>query len=189
MISEAAASRAGIVVGLDASDFELFELPARFTQDRAAIDARWRSLMAQMHPDRFAFASVAEQCEAMQWSLRLNQAYERLKQPLERAAYLCELNGQAIDAETNTAMPREFLLQQMAWQETLAESRTPDAVQALADAVAACRQRVVDALGPLLDERADWVGAAAQVRALMFLGHFEQQLERRIEGLETPGGA
>ena len=40
-----------------------------------------------------------------------------LKDPLLRASYLCERRGVAIDAERNTAMPREFLQQQMAWRE------------------------------------------------------------------------
>jgi molecular chaperone HscB len=46
----------------------------------------------------------------MQWSVRINEAYQRLKDPLRRAAYLCELRGAPINAENNTAMPRTFLM-------------------------------------------------------------------------------
>jgi molecular chaperone HscB len=28
----------------------------------------------------------------MQWSVRINEAYQRLKDPLRRASYLCELH-------------------------------------------------------------------------------------------------
>ena len=59
----------------------------------------------------------------MQWAVRVNEAYQRLKDPLKRAAYLCERRGAPIDAESNTAMPRDFLMQQMAWREALDEAR------------------------------------------------------------------
>jgi len=186
MTSEADAP--GFALRLDASDFELFELPLRFAQDRALIDARWKALMARMHPDRFAAAGAQAQCEAMQWALRVNQAYVRLKKPLARAAYLCELHGQAVDAETNTAMPAAFLMQQMAWREALADAATVGAVEAIAAAVAAAERRILDALASLLDERRDWVAAAAEVRALMFLARFGQALEQRLDALHERAG-
>jgi len=37
--------------------------------------------------------------------VRVNEAYQRLKDPLRRGAYLCELAGAPIEAENNTAMP------------------------------------------------------------------------------------
>jgi molecular chaperone HscB len=101
------------------SDFTLFGLPAQFAQERAAIDTRWKELQRQAHPDRFAAQGAAAQRMAMQWSVRINEAYQRLKDPLKRAAYLCELRGAPINAESNTAMPAAFLMEQMAWREAL----------------------------------------------------------------------
>ena len=93
-------------------DFSLFGLPQRHALDRADLDVRWRDLQARVHPDRFASEGAAAQRLAMQWAVRVNQAYQRLKDPLSRAAYLCELRGVLIDAERNTAMPAAFLMQQ-----------------------------------------------------------------------------
>ena len=59
--------------------------------------------------------------------MRVNEAYVRLKDPLKRAAYLCELNGAPIEAESNTAMPPGFLVQQLEWREALEEAGTSDA--------------------------------------------------------------
>ena len=109
-------------MNLQYSDFELFGLPQRFRQDRAAIDARWKELQREAHPDRFAAQGQAAQRVALQWSVRINEAYQRLKNPLKRAAYLCELLGAPIHAESNTAMPHEFLVQQMEWREALDEA-------------------------------------------------------------------
>jgi molecular chaperone HscB len=168
---------------LDSDDFELFGLPRRFAQDRAALDARWRSLQAEVHPDKFAAEGAAAQRVAMQWAVRVNEAYQRLKDPLKRGAYLCELNGAAIGAENNTAMPPAFLMQQMEWREALDEADGVGAVEALADDVAAHRKQALDELGRTLDERGDFTAAAQQVRALMFIDRFAQDVEKRLEAL------
>lgn len=100
-------------MNLHDTDFDLFAVPATFAQDRAVLDARWKELQRQAHPDRFAAQGGAAQRMALQWSVRINEAYRRLRDPLQRAAYLCELRGAPIEAESNTAMPAEFLMRQM----------------------------------------------------------------------------
>ena len=173
-------------VSLSATDFELLGLPERFAQDALLIDARWRELQAQVHPDRFASQGPAEQRLAMQWSTRVNEAYRRLKDPLKRAAYLCELRGVPIEAESNTRMPGAFLMQQMQWREALEESGTAAEVDGLEDQVRA-EFRVMQAqLGALIDgPQVDLPAAAQQVRALMFVQRFLQDVARKAESLEA----
>ena len=72
-----------------------------------------------MHPDRFAQAGDAERRASMQMTTRVNEAYRTLKSPVRRAQYLLELNGVDVGFETNTAMPREFLMEQMELRERL----------------------------------------------------------------------
>jgi molecular chaperone HscB len=119
----------------------------------------------------------------MQWSVRVNEAWQRLKEPLSRAAYLCEQRGVPINAENNTAMPREFLLQQMAWREALDDADGAASVQALDDTVAAEERAMQARLVALLDEQGDTTAAAAQVRALMFVTRFREALAQRLERL------
>ena len=168
---------------LDSDDFELFGLPRRHALERAELDARWKALQAAAHPDRHAAAGDAAQRVAMQWAVRVNEAHARLKDPLKRAAYLCELHGARIDAENNTAMPAAFLMHQMQWREALDEAADAAAVEALNDEVLAYRSESLDALTRTLDERQDWPAAAQQVRALMFVERFAQDLDRRLEAL------
>jgi molecular chaperone HscB len=164
-------------------DFTLLGLPRRQALDRAALDARWRGLQAEVHPDRFAAEGAAAQRVAMQWAVRVNEAHARLKDPLKRAAYLCELAGVPIQAENNTAMPAAFLVQQMQWREALDDAQGVDAVQALDDAVADEERRLLAELQATLDERNDAKAAAQQVRALMFVARFRADLDRRLEAL------
>jgi len=170
-------------VKLDDDDFTLLGLPSRFAQDRAAIDTRWRELQAQVHPDRFAAEGAAAQRVAMQWAVRVNEAYQRMKDPLKRAAYLCELNGAAINAENNTAMPPGFLIQQMEWREALDEAALLPAVEALADAVAKHRNKALVQLQATLDKKRDFAAAAQEVRALMFVERFADDVDQRLEAL------
>ena len=171
---------------LDDDDFTLFGLPRRHALDRAELDARWRALQAEVHPDRFAAQGAAAQRLAMQWAVRVNEAYQRLKDPLRRGAYLCELAGAKVDAERNTAMPAEFLLEQMAWREALDEAGgDAPAVEALEGEVAARERALLQRLAREIDEAGDARAASATERALMFVGRFREDIGRRLEALDA----
>lgn len=170
---------------LSDDDFTLFGLPQAHALDRAALDERRRDLQAQVHPDRFAAEGAAAQRLAMQWAVRVNEAYQRLKDPISRAAYLCELRGVPVQAERNTAMPAAFLMQQMQWREALEEAATSDAVSALDEQVQREEAAMRKNLTELLDVQHDTAAAAAQVRSLMFVARFRQDIERRLDTLDA----
>jgi molecular chaperone HscB len=170
-------------MNLQSNDFEIFGLPEHFAVERGELDARWKDLQRQAHPDRFASADAASQRLAMQWSVRINEAYQRLKDPLKRAAYLCELRGAPIEAENNTAMPADFLVQQMQWREDLDDAEGAGALERMADAVAEARRERIAQLGAALDVQGDAAAAARQVRALMFIERFARDVEARLDQL------
>ncbi|MDN8614066.1 Fe-S protein assembly co-chaperone HscB [Variovorax ginsengisoli] len=168
-------------MNLNDTDFVLFGVPATFAQDRGALDTRWKELQREAHPDRFAAQGGAAQRLAMQWSVRINEAYQRLKNPIKRATYLCQLNGAPIRAETNTAMPAAFLMQQMAWREELDDAQDPAAFEKLRVEVEAARARALSSLDWLIDEKGDYAEAARQVRALMFIERFAEDIEAKVD--------
>jgi len=170
-----------IAMNLNDTDFELFAVPATFAQDRAALDARWKELQREAHPDRFAARGAAAQRVAMQWSVRINEAYQRLKNPIKRATYLCELNGAPINAENNTAMPSDFLMQQIEWREELDEASDAGELDKLRAEVEAGRARALSSLNWLIDEKGDYPAAARQVRALMFIERFAEDIETKSD--------
>ena len=170
-------------MNLNDTDFQLFAVPATFAQDRAVLDARWKELQREAHPDRFAAQGAAAQRVAMQWSVRINEAYQRLKDPIRRASYICELNGAPLNAENNTAMPGAFLMQQMEWREALDDARNIAAVEVLQEDVETTRSRALSSLDWLIDEKGDYPGAVQQVRALMFIERFGEDVEKKLDQL------
>ncbi|MEI6732783.1 MAG: Fe-S protein assembly co-chaperone HscB [Comamonadaceae bacterium] len=172
-------------MNLQSSDFELFDLAPKFAQDGAAVDTRWKELQREVHPDKFSTQGAAAQRLAMQWSVRINEAYRRLKDPLKRAAYLCELNAEPVDAENNTAMASDFLMQQMQWREELEESSSVVELDQLAQQVVSARTALLQQCARLLDEQHDYKAAVQQVRALMFIERFASDVQSRLDRMDT----
>lgn len=169
---------------LDSDDFVLFGVPAMFALDASTLDARRRDLQSAVHPDRFASEGVQAQRLALQWAVRVNEAYQRLRDPLRRAAYLCERHGVDLGADSNTTMPVDFLTEQMSWREALDDADTPADVDALKRKVSAYRDRAHARLGSLLDTAQDFAAAAQQVRALMFVERFAADVAARLDRVE-----
>ena len=168
---------------LQSNDFELFDLPVQFAQDSSALDARWKELQREAHPDKFAAQGAAAQRVAMQWSVRINEAYQRLKNPLTRAIYLCELHGAPIEAESNTAMPADFLIQQMQWREALDEAEGLESFEKIASQATSSKREQLSKIEHLLDDTQDFAAAARQVRALMFIERFGSEVDARMDSL------
>lgn len=161
--------------------FSLFGLPPRYAVDVDALESAWREVTARVHPDRYATATAAERRVAMQWAARANEAYRTLRDPLQRARYLCEQRGIDLQTESNTAMAPEFLMQQMAWREALDEARAskaPGSYDALAAELRQAEADMQDAVGRLLDEQGDVQQAGQRVREWMFLDRLAQELRQ-----------
>lgn len=167
-------------MNLLSTDFELFHLAPAFALERADLDQRWKDLQRLVHPDRHA-SDAQTQRQAVQWSVRVNEAYQRLKDPIKRAAYLCELHGVPVGAQTNTQMPGAFLMQQMAWREALEEANSLADLEALWDETQASRRDLLAAMQISADQAADFQALAGQVRAMMFVQRFAQDVQERLD--------
>ncbi len=167
--------------------FELFGLRPAFRLSREQIDRAYREIQTEIHPDRFAHAGEAEQRLAMQWTARVNEAYATLREPFERARYLLELHGvQAMDAR-NTAMPADFLMQQMAWREQLETAKGKsdiNALQRLEQAVRGEAEALERELAELLDERHDYGRAAETLRKYRFLDKLLVEIEAAYDEID-----
>jgi molecular chaperone HscB len=160
--------------------FSLFGLPARFQVDAARLEQAWRAVAAQVHPDRYATSSAAERRVAMQWAARANEAYRQLRDPLQRARYMCEQAGIDLQTESNTSMDTAFLMQQMTWREMLDDARAaksdPNAYDSLRAELNEAEQSMQACLADLLDTQQDHAAAGLKVREWMFVRKISQEL-------------
>jgi molecular chaperone HscB len=166
--------------------FSLFGLPRSYDLALDQLESSWKRLQAVVHPDRFAGGGDAQRRMALQWSTRINEGHQTLKNPISRASYLLELHGIDLQTESNTSMPPDFLMTQMAWREALDELRDQSDDQRRAQDKASLRQEVgqfwqsgEERLVRLLSGSSDAQAlseAADLVRQLMFVKKFEQEL-------------
>lgn len=159
--------------------FTLFGLARRQKLDATDLATRYQALISETHPDRYAHLPAEEQRRAMQWASRVNEAYATLKDPLKRAIYLLHLAGHDVQLETNTAMPAEFLMEQMERREVVEEARASGD----ADRLGRLHREFLDEVGKRHEELARLIEtekydeAAHLVRQLMF----EEKLLREID--------
>jgi molecular chaperone HscB len=164
--------------------FDLLGLPLAYAVDAARLEQRYRELQSQVHPDRYAAAPEAERRVAMQWATRANEAYRTLRDPVGRARYLLHLKGYDTGEETNTAMPADFLMQQMEWRESAAEARAGhdrDRLKGLRVELAEARSEMLAMLARAIDADANYDAGCSIVRKLRFLEKLEEEIEEALE--------
>ena len=166
------------------SHFELFGLAPAYGLEPEALERSYREIQSRVHPDRFARAGDAERRASLQWTTRVNEAYRTLRDPVQRAKHLLELQGVDVAFETNTAMPADFLMQQMELREALEEAKDARALDQLRSTLKSQRQSLEKAIAETIDARMDYAGAAGLVRKLQFLDKLDSEIDAAYETLE-----
>ncbi len=167
--------------------FELFQLPVEYRVDVSRLDQRFRELQACVHPDKVAHQGETEKRLALQWSTRVNEAFQILRNPLDRARYMVSLQGIDCDEESRTTMPPEFLLEQIEWRSELQEARTlrdMDRMGQLEHRLGQEMKILRDLLSSLLDGTPNYPAAAEVIRQLAFLDKLDRDMNQALAELE-----
>ncbi|HMX16877.1 MAG TPA: Fe-S protein assembly co-chaperone HscB, partial [Rhodocyclaceae bacterium] len=149
---------------------------------------RYHEVQARVHPDKHAHLSDQQKRLAMQWATRANEAYLTLKSPLKRAHYLLQLAGHDPQIERNTAMPMEFLVQQMEWREAVEEGRGAGDAEELDALHRRLRKEMSGQYAELervLDVAPDLARAADVVRQLMFQEKLLHEIDEALAAVEN----
>ena len=167
--------------------FTLFQLPVSYTINLAALEQNYRTLAAQFHPDKYTTANPFEQKQALMMSATINQAYTTLQSPIDRAAYILQQHNIHPDDPHNTQIDPEFLMQQMQWRETLAETlaeaqaeqNTP-ALQALQTEIAQAQTQLEQQLATTFAQQ-DYPTASDLVRQGRFLNKLQREIQNALD--------
>ena len=101
------------------NDFQLFFLPICYEIEDSVLDVRYHDLLKKTHPD------VCGEANAAQYVKQLNQAFERLKNPLKRAIYFLSLYQVSGENSTfSSDLSTDFLMEQMALREQIQTIKT-----------------------------------------------------------------
>ena len=168
--------------------FELFHLPVSFQMDSAVLDSAYHEVQREVHPDKFTTASDAEKRLAAQWATRVNEAYQTLKSSLNRGRYFLKIHGIDTEEESNTAMPLEFLMQQMDWREAVVEARAAKdelALDKLAAQKNADEAALFNRLAHELAETSSFAAARLTVRKLRFIEKLGEEIDDAFEAVST----
>ncbi|MGB1322154.1 MAG: co-chaperone HscB, partial [Vibrio gallaecicus] len=157
-----------------------FGLPLQFQLDGSLLSSQFRELQRQFHPDNFAIASERERLLSVQKAAQINDAYQILKSPIDRAEYLLVQHGVDIRSEQQTLQDPMFLMEQMELREELediADSSEPeDALFAFEGKVSKMYKQQLKAIEQELDTEA-WLEAADRVRKLKFIAKLKNEIE------------
>lgn len=131
--------------------FSRLGLQPTFDIDLDLLEKQYFGFQRRLHPDRFAAKSAKERALSQSQATALNEAYETLKDPLKRAAYVLELKGHKVDLTAcGTINDPVLLMEQMEKREAIADASSVDTITKLsaeADSeVIACQCHISAAL-------------------------------------------
>ena len=163
--------------------FARLGLPAALDLEAASLDRAYFALQRQWHPDRFVTKPPEERARASAEAASLNEAYRRLKDPLNRAFYMAELAGVEMPGDGKTIDDPELLMEAMEAREALHEAASAEAVDRLAAEARQDVQKALAGLGSLFlaNDRAAIRKALLRLR---YLDKFAEEARARRMNLE-----
>jgi molecular chaperone HscB len=113
----------------------------------------------------------------------VNEAYRTLKSPVRRAVYVLELNGIDAAFETDTAMPKDFLMQQMEFRERLEEAKSSSDLDFIKKSLLEQKGEIQRLITEQIDSRKNFQDARPLVRKLMFFDRLAEEIDEAYESL------
>src|SRR4026207_558729 len=109
-------------VSKDLDYFTCLGLPRRLTIDQRQLESKFYELSRAFHPDFYQNKSADEQTISLGNSALLNTAYRTLRDPIERAEYLLDLEAGSVKQIRNSP-PADLFEEILELQDTLNEYR------------------------------------------------------------------
>lgn len=163
--------------------FEIFSQSQSFELDVDNLNTEYKKLQAQVHPDKYSDADDATRLRAVQSSSIINQAYDTLKSPLKRAAYLLSLQGVDPEEHNQSHLSEALLLQQIDWRDQLEKATAEEdlsVLDALKQEAGTEQDAGIEEFKSAFVEK-DYPSAKAAYHKLQFIEKFIREINRSEE--------
>ncbi len=137
------------------SYFELFSLPVGFDINLSDLDSRFRELQKAVHPDKYASAIEQERLKSVQQASLINNAYDTLKDPVNRAKHMLAINGFDLENDKRDALAPGFLMQQIELREQIEEAQSNgniDLLDEICDQIVDLLRKTTDSISQLFSQ-------------------------------------
>lgn len=151
--------------------FEIFGLKPQFRIDKQKLDEKYFEIQKKVHPDRFASASDAEKRVAQQWATLINDAYQKLSDPIQCGKVLCALRGHPIDEDSSGSISEEFLFEQLERREAIADAKGAGdtaELEVMKKAIEKEKNELLNEVADAFDVKSDVSLAAEDLKRLCF---------------------
>ncbi len=139
------------------------------------LNHQYRTLQKTIHPDRFVNATDAEKKQSLQKSTEINDAYQVLKDPIKRASHIISLH----QVVKENALPSDFLMQQMEWEEELETINNLEKIQLFSDKIEDEKKILMELLAMDLDEKKDWESGTNIIGKLKFITNLFLRIQQK----------
>lgn len=174
--------------------FAVLGQPARYAVDLAAVEAAYKDLSRQVHPDRYATADPRARRASLARTVQLNLAWRTIKDPIRRAEYLLTRAGIDLGGKQpapgseerrtqEVGAPPAFLLEILELNDELAAARRAGDSVKVAFMAEEMRGRAAEALKKIAEGldggvRARLEEAARELIALRYYQRFLDEASR-----------
>jgi len=166
--------------------FELLGLPRRYEIDPAKLHREFLALNRRVHPDYFSSDDEDAQTASLRITAQINNAYETLRDPVQRAEYILQSCGGKAAGE-DKSVPPNLLGTIMMLRDEIEEAREASDAAALEDLAAQIRSRKDELLrvigqlaGKLCEQPTD--EDRAELRKQLNAYQYWTGLERELAG-------
>lgn len=161
--------------------FTLLGLPRSFAIDLPSLEAKFKQLQRQVHPDRFCLKSDQEQQYSSEQAAALNAAYSTLRDPLARGRYLLLLVAPELLAQGALKADEKQIAQVLDLRMDMEDASTVDE---LVDMYVENTKRMTKLVEPIADAfaKGSYIRAARRLDSMSYWCSIEEDLRQRIPG-------
>ncbi len=160
--------------------FKIFNMEESFIIDKDKLEQSYFLLQQKLHPDRFATKTAKEKMFASQQSMAVNDAYNILKNPLERADYLITLMGGNSYKKEDRTVPSTLLMNVMIQRETLSQAKDNEQLQMLLKQSQNKQHQIIEKIKTGFENK-DIKNLEISLLALQYEQKFMQEVKQKIK--------